>query len=184
MTENALHLTVDYHVAEAVLTMVYRVENTSRETAWLLNRLWRGTPAVQISPQLIYVTFERATRTVRLAKELASLPTDRTVTTPVAPFVTGVRAGETFQETVRLSLPLVEYQEYDGARTQVRPARYGAVVFCLGFYWSAPGVTETQRVVGDTAVVLPVFPAGTRPVFGRLCTRPHALALPVLEPLE
>jgi hypothetical protein len=108
------------------------------------------------------------------------------VTSPVAPFVTPLRAGGTFHETVRVPLPVREYLEYSmrGPRPAGEPqtAIYENVSFTLGYYVKVDGTREETRQVQGTEVVMPIGPRGTRPEFGLLESGPVRLDVPVVLP--
>ena len=116
-----LEMQARFEVAGQQLVLEYEVRNRGSRDVYLLNRLYRSTPAWQLGPDVVYVELVPGTRTVRLLKKLADLPSGVDVTAPVAPFVTPLRAGGTFRETVRVPLPVREHREYSGRG----PARAG-----------------------------------------------------------
>lgn len=181
-----LEMHARFEVAGEHLVLDYEVRNGTPRDAYLLNRLYRSTPAWQIGPDIVYVELVPGTKTVRLFKKLADLPKGVNVTSPVAPFVTPLRAGGTFHETVRVPLPIREYLEYSrrGPRPAGEPgtAVYENVTFTLGYYWKVDGTREETRQIQGTEVVMPITPRGKRPEFGLLESGAVRLEVPVVPP--
>ena len=184
---NALQMSAAFHRAADHLVLTYEVVNADHRDAYLLNRLYRTVPAWDISPDIIYVHLDPGAEAVCLSKQLAELPTGFTVTAPVAPFVTPVRAGSSFREEVKVPLPVREYREYPvppGAAGRVlRPRVYRHASFTLGYYWRPEGTVEKRQDVHGTAMVLPRTPPGRPVEFGFLQTDTKRLDMPVLEPV-
>lgn len=182
---NGLTLSTAFEVQPAHLVLRYEVTNHAARDAYLLNRLFRTTPQWNISPDVIYVHLEPETETVWLNKKLADIPSGVNVAAPVAPFVTPLRAGTLFRETVRVPLPVREYRQYSmgpppdekSATTRV----YKYVYFTLGYYWRPEGTTEMTQVVQGSEVVMPRTPPGKPLEFGRLVTERYRLDIPVIE---
>jgi len=181
-----LELHAHLQVAGEHLVLEYQVRNRSSRDAYLLNRLYRSAPKWQLTPDLIYVELVPGTRTIHLFKKLPDLPNNVNVAAPVAPFVTPVRAGEEFRETVRIPLPVREYLEYSmrgpepGGEPQTEV--FQNVIFTLGFYWRVEGTHEETREIQGTQVVMPIGPRGKRPEFGLLESGPVRLDVPVVLP--
>jgi hypothetical protein len=177
----ALEMSATFSFADDHLLLRYRVNNNGPVDAYLLNRLYRTTPEWSMSPDIVYVEFERRTETIWFSKRLADVPPN--VTAPVAPYVTPVRAGASFTEDVRVPLPVGEYQEY-GPRepaAETRERTYHAAYFTLGYYWRPEGTREEARDVQGTPVVMPRTPPGVRLEFGRLDSKTWQAAIPVIE---
>jgi hypothetical protein len=121
------------------------------------------SPAWIMSPDIVYVEFDLKTDTVLLNKRIASIPPDIMVTSPVSPFVTPVRGGETFREHVRIPLPVSEYRQYGRAapaQQQQTQHMFHGVRFALGYYRRVDGTTEEVRDIHNTPVVFPKTPPG------------------------
>lgn len=183
-----LELHARFEVAGEHLVLDYEVRNGTPRDAYLLNRLYRSVPTLQIAPDVVYVELVPGSRTVRLFKKLADLPEGVTVTAPVAPFVTPLRAGGTFHETVRVPLPVREYLEYSmrGPQPAGEPhtALFQNVSFTLGYYWKVEGTREETRQIQGTQVVMPIGPRDKRPEFGLLESGPVRLDVSVVLPPE
>lgn len=176
-----LVLSATFKKMENELHVSYQVKNGSHRDVYLINRLYRTIPELTISADFIYIHLEKESRAVHLLKKIPDLPKGKQVTSPVSPFVTPVRAGEDFGETVHIPLPIKEYREYAGAAAGVE-AVYDSIDLTLGYYWRVEGGTEEIRKIGKVDVVMPRSPPGVRPVFGMLQTKPEKIQLPVQEP--
>lgn len=183
---DALNLSTTFTVGQAELVLVYEVANRSSRDAYLLNRLYRSEPRWDMSPNVVYVELDPRTETVLLSKKLADLPAGISVTTPVAPFVTPLRAGSTFREEVRIPVPVRVYRQYglakEPAGDQLKPRLYKYVAFTLGYYWRPEGTTEETREIHGERVVFPRTPPGSRLEFGRAESGPVRADVPVHEP--
>lgn len=181
-----LEMHVRFEVAGQQLALDYEVRNGAARDVYLLNRLYRSTPAWQMGPDVVYIELVPGTKTVRLFKKLADLPKGVNVTSPVAPFVTPLRAGGTFHEIVRIPLPVREYLEYSMRSPQpageTPTAVFQNVTFTLGYYWKVEGTREETRPIRGTEVVMPIGKRDKRPEFGLLESGPVHLELPVALP--
>jgi hypothetical protein len=168
------------------LVLAYEVRNSGSRDAYLLNRLYRTTPVWDISPDVVYAHLDSSTRTVRLVKKVADLPTGVHVTAPVAPFVTPLRAGGTFRERVRVPIPVREYRQYSMRGPEPpgapRTAVYENVSFTLGYYWRIEGTREETRQIQGSDVVFPSAPRGGHVEFGVLESGPVRIAVTVVLP--
>lgn len=182
-----LEMHATFVIADQHLVLDYEVRNGTPRDVYLLNRLYRSMPTWHLGPDVIYIELVPGTKTVRLTKKLADLPKGVNVTSPVAPFVTPLRAGSTFHETVRIPLPVQEYLEY--SRRGPRPASetptavFQNVSFTLGYYWRVEGTREETRQIQGTEVVMPIGPRDKRPEFGLLASDPVQIDVPVVLPL-
>lgn len=179
----ALEMSATFTIADDHLVLRYRVNNSGPVDAYLLNRLYRTSPEWSMSPDVVYVEFEREKEIVWLSKRLADLPSGVDITAPVAPFVTPVRAGSSFTEDVHVPLPVEEYWQYPprGLGEATRERTYHGVYFTLGYYWRPDGTREETRDIHGSAAVIPRTPPGVRLEFGRLESKTLPLALPVIE---
>lgn len=181
-------LTLAAHVAIVdQLVLDYEVWNASPRDVYLLNRIYRPTPSWRMGPDIVYVELVPSTRTVRLMKKIDDLPKGVNVTAPVAPFVTPLRSGAVFKETVRVPLPVRErreYQEYARRKRAREPdtAVYPNVTFTLGYYFRAEGTREEKRDVHGMEVILPMAPRGRLAEFGLLESGPFRVDVPVVPP--
>ncbi len=167
-----LSLNTTFRLTKDHLKLVYVLDNPAKRDVYLLNRLYLTIPDWKMSPDVIYVHFIPETRTVWLNKELADIPSGALITSPVAPYVTAVRAGGRFREEVIIPLPMTEYRQYSG-EIQAAPEKspyeiYREVYFSLGYYWRPEGTTEEETEVHGIPVIIPHPPRATPIEFGTL----------------
>ena len=182
-TQDGLQLDAEFAVDHNSKTflLAYGVRNLSSQDVYLINRLYRQVPKVEIDPNLIYTYLDQQRATIRLEKKIPDIPTDRNVLVPVSPFSTPLRAGQHFTEHVSIPLPVKEYREYDSAgESSGRVVMFHYAVFRLGYYWSVPGTKEETKSIGGVDVVLPHFPPGTKMRWGVAETQPMGIQVPGL----
>ena len=176
-----LDLSASFKLQSDHLVLDYLVSNRASRDVYLLNRLYRTVPRWDMSPGLVYIHLDSATETVWLNKKIADVPA--LVTSPVAPFVTPVRAGEVFREQVHVRLPVREYREYGrGPKHEGPPKerRFKRVYFTLDYYWRPEGTVEEIRDIQGTRVVFPRTPPGKPLEYGRAQTDVVGIDIPVL----
>jgi hypothetical protein len=181
--QSELAMSVTFTVEDNRLRMTYEVQNNSCRDVFLLNRLYRTVPFFAIDPNIVYVCLEKSSLTAHLIKKIPDLPAGKYVTSPMAPFVTPVRAGEKFSETLYLSMPVTEYRQYSDRSPPTLGSTYKAADFTLGYYWAENGTTEETKNLGGAQVVMPRMPPGVRPSFGELKSKSQSLCFAVLEPV-
>lgn len=173
---------VGAHVVGDSLMIRYTVHNGGPVDIYLLNRLHRSNPP-EISPDLAYVELDTEHRCIVVSKRLASIPTTGASgpTVPVAPYVTPVRAGESYEETFHLTLPVHAYREYGLSPNAARLERYRSLRLIVAYYERAPGMTESQDIAYGEPVVVPGnFPSYPR--FLELSDEVSDLDVEVAEP--
>jgi hypothetical protein len=181
-----IRLAANFSLEDKELVLRYQASNHGSHDAYLLNRLYRSVPSWDMSPNVIYVDLDPKGRAILLSKKLADLPTGINITTPVAPYVTPLRAGSLFHEEVHIALPVTEYRQYPtGAPPKVDKPRlvtYEYVSFTLGYYWRPEGTEETTKEIQGTPVIIPRTPPGKPLDFGQAETGLTRLDIPVVEP--
>jgi hypothetical protein len=181
-----IRLAANFSIDEKELVLRYQVTNHSSVDAYLLNRLYRSVPSWDMSPNVIYVNLDPKRRAVLLSKKLADLPAGIRITTPVAPYVTPLRAGSSFREEVHVAVPVIEYRQYPtGAPPKEdRPklVMYEHVSFTLGYYWRPEGTEETVNDIQGIPVIILRTPPGKVLDFGQVETGLTRLDIPVVEP--
>jgi hypothetical protein len=167
-------------VTAKVLLLHYAVENRGSRDAYLLNRV--HDQSLQTSPDLVYIELAHEQRVVRAYKNIPPIPPGMSPTMPAAPYVTPVRAGQSFRETVRMAVPVREYSAYAAVPEHGRTVQYAGLAFVLGFYWSVPGMKEhTQEIVPGVEVIIPIPPPGMGIEFGELSSGVMPGDFPVVE---
>jgi len=176
------------------LVLQYRVVNEGHRDLYLVNRLYRTIPEWELSPNVIYVHLDAEERTIWLNKKTADIPSNVLVNSPIAPFVTPVRTGEVFEETVRLPIPVKDYRQYgkhaggpslQALKSEPVEVIYDRAYFTVGYFWRLNGTEEEVRDVRGQDIVIPNAPreAGL-PEFGELQSETWQLSVPVLEHRE
>lgn len=116
-----------------VLQLTYRVENTTPHRAWLVNRLFRRRPAgFEVDPDVVYVGVDSGP-VLHLRKQLVEVPEHIDVEAPEVPYVTPVAAGESFEETVRVPLPVAPHAPYEPQDRADQAYVVEQLVFSLGY---------------------------------------------------
>jgi hypothetical protein len=166
--------------AGKVLVLHYGVENQTMRDAYLLNRV--HDHSLRTNPDFVYIELDRARRIVRTCKDVPAIPAGMNPTMPAAPYVTPLRAGQNFTETIQIALPVREFSAYVSVPENGRTEQYGGLTFTLGYYWSLPGMKEhAQEIVPGVEVLIPTPPPGTRVEFGKLSSGVMLLDIPVFE---
>jgi hypothetical protein len=180
---DSLQLSASFLIEGNDLILNYQVTNQSVRDVYLLNRLYKTTPTWIMTPDVIYIHLDMATKTVWLNKKLADLPMGAGVTAPVAPYISPVRAGGTFQEKVRIPLPVSEYSQYGPAPTaNADPSSvqiFNQVFFSVDYYWKPDGTIEENRKIQGTPVIFPRTPPSSPLQFGQLRTKLERINIPV-----
>jgi hypothetical protein len=165
-----------------VLVLRYRVDNPGPRDAYLLNRV--HDQSLQTNPNLVYIDFDRQRRVVNAYKKIPGIPPGMNPTMPATPYVTPVRAGQAVEETVRIPLPVREFDAYAPVPEDGRTVSYAGLTFTVGYYWSVPGMKErSQQIIPGVEVLIPTPPPGTKIEFGELSSA-TALEIPVWETVK
>lgn len=167
---------------QKTLTVGYRLVNNSGRDAYLLNRLYRSTPEWLMSPDVVFVDFDRSAGVAHLSKRIPPTPPGVNVTMPYTPFVSPIRANATFSEVIHLPLPLHEYKQFGnkpappGKEPEI--VRFAHVMLQVQYYWRPPGTTEETKDVQGTEVIVPRTPSGINLEFGFLDSGSVAVSFP------
>ena len=177
-----LNLLTRVEISGEQLVLHYGVENRSTRDVYLRNRLHDFSRRIDANLAWIHLLTDR--RLVWIFKDAPPVPPDMNVAMPIRPYVTPLRASKRFAESLRIALPVREVRAYETIpqdKRQERPATYAGLYFTLGYYWSVPGMKETEKDVNGTPVVVAQPPAGTQLQFGQLTSEVTSLELPVIE---
>lgn len=128
------------------LTLVYAIDNGSPSTIYLVNQLFHrlGRAGFQVDPNLAYAMVD-AECTLYIRKQMINVPDDMDVEAPEVPYVTVLPSGESFSETVRLSLPVMPHDPYRPQEEADAPYEAPRLSFVLG-YVSAEHAFEVHTV--------------------------------------
>lgn len=182
---NDLELRVAVTVNDGSLNLHYEVSNPRDQDAYLLNRLFRSSPAPEMSPDIAYVDFLTDRHLVRVKKGIFAFPPGSSgPPVPIAPYVSPVRAGGRFTETIHLPLPLTAYSEY-GLHLRngpnVRIVEMSGIMLTLDWYWRDEGVSEKESSVFGQTVILPVG-FKQMPAIHQLVSNAVAIRVPAAVP--
>ncbi|HME42126.1 MAG TPA: hypothetical protein VKF36_03485 [Syntrophorhabdales bacterium] len=182
--DTSLTLETHFQITQEHLVLHYKVTNPTKRDAYLLNRLYRTAPVRQMTADIIYIHLDAKNETVWLNKKLADLPIGVRSATPVAPYVTPLRAGSSFEERVHIPLPIREWQQYivpkPKSEEELKVRLFKYVYFTLGYYWRKPGTDEEIKNIHGTEVVFPRTPPDAWPEFGLLESDRIRMDIPVL----
>lgn len=137
------------------LNVTYRFQNQRSKLVYLFNVMWDWAPKgkVAAAPQPAYVCWKDGA--VIVAKQILPLPRTRTVELRRVPFATKVEAGQVVSETLRLPLPLAEYNPYFQAapqsKVEVRQAQ--SLTFRLDLLEHSEDVKVEPAPLDDALVV-------------------------------
>ena len=143
------------------LVLRYSVRNDLGRDVYLENRLYTSSPRL-LSPDIAYVELDVPDRLVRVYKGTPSQPPGRMSGPPVliSPYVTPVRAGTVYSETIRIPAPVRIFRAYGASPPVLMPPEerinaFRGVSLDLAWYAREPGVIETAGVRFDQPVILP-----------------------------
>ncbi|MGA9997100.1 MAG: hypothetical protein WBP93_16905 [Pyrinomonadaceae bacterium] len=130
-------------VRDSDLFIKYFIKNQGERDIYAFNRLVRLSPdgSGKVDPDLAYVTFSDDL-TATISKSAQKIPSGLQVTQVESPYLTLVRAGETFQEEVKLPLPLTEHHPYlpmlrltrpEGKNKEIMQTQTRMIRFELGY---------------------------------------------------
>jgi hypothetical protein len=181
-----LTLSLQAEISAGALVLRYGVQNRGARDVYLLNRLFSSSPR-RMSPDIAYVEVDQQTQLVHVFKGIPQIPPGASgPPVPMAPYVTPVRVGTDFAETVRIALPVRVYRAYGrsprpGPPNSERIAEYRGIDFKIGWYERADGVVEVEDMAFDQRVIIPArFPAA--PTMQLSTTDIVPLAIPVVVP--
>ncbi|MBZ5566081.1 MAG: hypothetical protein LAP13_27140 [Acidobacteriia bacterium] len=151
--------------SESTLIMQYVFKNDSPQNAYLFNKLYKGWEEqgfYSTGRDIVYVEMD-ATQAV-VSKKIIPVPPDMEVEKPVIPCVTLVRAGEKFEETISINLPLKTWTPYLRSRGAAAREFVAALPlwFELGFFTTTKegdALAKTVRTADGPALYFYPFSA-------------------------
>lgn len=173
-------------VKDQQLVAGYRVTNQSRRDVYLLNRLYRSTPAWSVSGDIAFVEFDRPASLVSVSKRIPTLPAGMTPTHPYKPFVTPVRSRQSFSEVIRLPLPLIEFKQFGNTPPaddrEPEEIMLRGLTLQIQYYWRPEGTEEVMVPVQGNIELMPRTPHGKNPELNVLQSAVLAVTAPGLVP--
>ncbi len=184
MAQNKVSMKVQVSIDQDVLNIAYTVSNRSAGNIYLVNRVTRVTPKKEMHKDIAYIRLDNE-GVLQVFKDIPPVPEGMNPYELVAPFVTPVRQGEEFVETITLPVPIEQYMEYvpndppDPEYTNTLTT--ASVRFSLGYFVGHPDAEERVETYFDQPVVLFTNPPGVIAQHFRLQSAPVEIAVPVYE---
>jgi len=177
-----IQLSAELSLAADRLVLSYRIENTSGSDIYLLSKVYKALPTAAIDKDFAYVWLTEQGG-LYIEKDIPPVPQGLSPTSLVVPYMSVVRAGASFAETVDLPVPVRQYIEYldntppDPQKDRVVTA--SGVVFSIGYFVRPPGATERFEQQLGEEVVLFQNPSGARARHEKLAVGPFDIEVPV-----
>lgn len=170
VTRDGLELETKVTADDKHLFVHYTVKNTEATTAYLLNLVdlpdAKGFTRVHKDNAYVYVDGSD----VLVEKAIPAIPPGVRPYEPVTPYMTALRPGASFEETVELPLPLRDSRPYRGGPPGDEQVRVEAIRFSLGYFRAPEGTTDHPIAAGSETAVQFNTPPGTLPKAGQLAT--------------
>lgn len=172
VSQDGLDLEASVTADEEHLFLRYTVKNTEATTAYLLNVVDlpddKGVPRVHKDNAYVYVG--GADSEVHVQKDIPEIPRGAHPYEPVTPYMTALRPGASFEETVELRLPIRDTRPYRGGPPG-DAVMVSQVRFSLGYLRVPEGTRDWPLPEGGAAAVQFETPPGTRPKAGTLMVK-------------
>ena len=179
-----IQLSAEVSLTADRLVLSYRIDNTGGSDIYLLNKVYKALPKPEIDKDFAYV-FLTEQGGLYIEKDIPPVPGGRSPTSLVAPYMSVVRAGASFTETVEFALPVRQYIEYSDNTPPADPQKDRVVmanglVFSIGYFVRAPGATERfEQRFGHEVVLLQNPPGAARARHEKLAVGPFDVEVPV-----
>ena len=178
-----IQLSAELSLAADRLVLSYRVENTGRSDVYLVNKVYKALPKAEINKDFAYVWLTEQGG-LYIEKDIPPVPQGLSPTSLVVPYMSVVRAGASFTETVELPIPVRQYIEYLDNTPPADPDKErvvttNGVVFSIGYFVRPPGATERFEQQLGEEVVLFQNPPSARARHEKLAVGPFAAEVPV-----
>lgn len=105
-------LQTDITLSDKNLQIEYKIKNTTAKPIYIFNVLWdTSSGAYRVLPQGVYACLNKD-NVLHLTKQIPALPKTMKVEAREIPFVTRIEAGKEYGETIKLTVPVEEYNPY------------------------------------------------------------------------
>lgn len=137
-------------VTAKTLILSYEVTNDTDYCLYLINRLFHreGSGGFKVDTNLVYSDFEPP-HILHLRKQMLAVPEEIDVETPEVPYVTSIAAGKSFQETIRLQLPIELHSPYRFPPPPPATYEVTQLVFSLGYLVADDTVSVEEVTLAD-----------------------------------
>jgi hypothetical protein len=178
-----IQLSAEVSLTAGQLVLSYRVDNIGGADIYLMNKVYKALPKAEIDKNFAYVFLTEDGR-LAIEKDIPPVPAGLSPTSLVVPYMTVVRAGKSFAETVELTVPVRQYIEYLDNTPPADPNNERVVtangcVFSLGYFVRPPGATERFEQALGEEVVLFQNPPNARARHDKLVVGPFPIEAPV-----
>lgn len=172
------------------LAIDYLFTNGGAGPVLVTNKIWRIVEGkAKIDPGFVYANVN-SDGVLAIYKAMPDIPSDKSPTNLVAPYMTLVKSGESLDESISLSLPLLPYREYfnnaaarDGDGNPIVET-VKKVAFGLGFFVPPEGSKIWNEMAFGESVDLFHNPPGKRAQYGVLWSQHFPVSVPVIRRAE
>jgi hypothetical protein len=167
------------------LVVDYMVENTTTQSVFLTNKLWRLIDSKpQIDPNFVYGRVA-GNNLLTLSKTMPEIPSGKSPTNLVSPYMLRLEPGQRFSETINLPLPVETYLEYtnntaakdENGRPMI--VTVNEAMFALGYFLPPKGSRMWNERAFGKEVDLFHNPPGARAAYGVLSSPTVRFSIPV-----
>ena len=117
-----IQLSAEVSLTADRLVLSYRIDNTGGSDIYLLNKVYKALPKAEIDKDFAYV-FLTEQGGLDIEKDIPPVPAGCRRRSLVVPYMSVVRAGASFTETVEFALPVRQYIEYSRQHAAGRSAK-------------------------------------------------------------
>ncbi|HEX8369285.1 MAG TPA: hypothetical protein VF604_12145 [Pyrinomonadaceae bacterium] len=148
------------------LQIEYKVKNTTAKPIYIFNVLWEtSSGSYRPLPQDVYAGL-KTDGVLHLSKQIPALPKTMKVEVREIPFVTKIEAGKEYGETIKLAVPVEEYNPYfpkeSDSSEEVKTAE--TAVFSIQF------IRESEKLEIEPAPIKDAFSVWHPNLFGNVET--------------
>lgn len=172
------------------LAIDYQFRNGGSGPVFVTNKIWRIVEGkAKIDPAFVYANIN-SDGLLAIYKAMPDIPSEKSPTNLVAPYMTKVESSDSLTESINLSLPLIAYREYfdnsaardsDGNPIVETVKR---VAFGLGFFVPPEGSKIWNEMAFGQSVDLFHNPPGKRAQYGVLWSQHVSVSVPVFKRAE
>jgi hypothetical protein len=182
-----LNFKVTIAKAGDALVIDYRLENGTSQPVFVTNKIWRIIEGkAKIDPDFVYSRMMDG-KILALSKTMPEIPSGRSPTNLVAPYMTKIDPGKMLAQTVNIPLPVQTYVEYfsnavakdDNGNPLTEAA--SEAVFQLGYFLPPEGSRIWAEQAFGEEVDLFHNPPGKRAAYGVLTSQKIRVPVPVFR---
>jgi len=150
LTPSPILTVVKAKVQSDALLLGYRVNNTTDHPVYLTVRLFRHAASGLVTDSnLVYTEVKEGV--LRLTKALLPVPDHIDVEVPEVPYVVKLDTGKSFEETIRVSLPVEPFHPYQGVKRVNDVRTFSKVELAIGWLTDDGGKVDQIVRAGQPA---------------------------------